>query len=84
MNSGYFNWKQLYTYIVLLKSPPPKPEDLDLIMKLGDEDGYIYLEPFKNTVFWFDSTESSKDPEYTLPFERKRMVKELLFKTNAV
>ena len=23
MNTGYFNWKRLYTYIVLLKSPPP-------------------------------------------------------------
>ena len=53
-------------------------------MKLADEDGYIYPDPFKNTVFWFDSTESSKDPEYTLPFERKRMIKELLFKVNSV
>ena len=73
----------MYTYIVLLKSPPPKPEDLELISKLADEDGFIYLEPFKNTVFWFDSTESSKDPAYTHPFERKRMIKELLFKANS-
>ena len=83
MNSGFFNWRQLYTYVVLLKSPPPSAEDLELIMNLADEDGFIYLEPFKNTVFWFDSTESSKDPVYTHPFERKRMVKELLFRTNS-
>ena len=83
MNTGFFNWRQLYTYIVLLKSAPPKTDDLELISKLADEDGFIYLEPFKNTVFWFDSTESSKDPAYTHPFERKRMIKELLFKANS-
>lgn len=82
-NTGYFNWKRLYTYIILLQSNLPKEEDLALIERLADEEGYIYLDPFKNTVFWFDDTESSKDPEYTHTFERKRMVKELIFQTNA-
>ena len=43
----------------------------------------ISVQKGQNTVFWFDSTESSKDPAYTHPFERKRMIKELLFKTNS-
>lgn len=83
-NTGYFYWKQLYTYLLLLKSAPPTEDDLQVISRLADEDGYIYQEPFVKTTFWFDETESSKDKEYTHPFERKRMVKELMFATNAI
>ena len=83
MNTGNFNWKQLYTYIVLLKSPTPKAEDLAELERLADEEGYIYLDPFMKSSFWFDATESSKDPEYTHAFERKTMIKKLLFQTHA-
>ena len=83
-NSGYFNWRQLYTYVLLLVSPPPTEEDLALIERLADDDGYIYKEPFVNTHYWFDETEYSKDPEYTNTFERVKMVKGLIFKTNAI
>lgn len=31
------------------------------------------------TDFWFDTTESSKDREYSHPFPRTHMVKEILF-----
>merc|ERR1712228_753344 len=83
-NTGFFNWKQLFTYIILLQSKPPKDAELQVIGKLADDDGYIYEEPFVKTVFWFDETESSKDPDYTHKFDRKKMIKQLLFKTNAV
>lgn len=83
MNTGYFNWKRLYTYVILLKSPIPNAEDLALIERLADEEGFIYLDPFRKTVFWFEDTESSKDPEYTHVFERKKIIKDLLFKANA-
>ena len=79
MNSGYFNWRTFYTYVILLVSPLPKEEDLAVIERLADEEGFIYSDPFKNTAFWFDATESSKDPEYTHAFERRKMIKDLIF-----
>lgn len=84
LNTGFINWKQLYTYIILLKSPPPTQADLAVIERLAGEDGYIYEEPFVNTTFWFDPTESSADPENTHPFERRKIVKGLIFTTNAI
>jgi len=83
-NTGFFNWKQLFTYVILLLSAPPTDEDLQVIERLADDEGYIYEEPFVGTTFWFDNTESSADPEYTHAFPRKKIIKGLIFKTNAV
>lgn len=54
-----------------------------MIENLADDEGYIYEEPFVKSGFWFDASESSADPEYTHPFERRNMIKGLIFKTNA-
>jgi len=82
-NTGYFNWRQFFTYVILLQSAPPSGKDLETIENLADEDGFIYEEPFVNTGFWFDASESSQDPDYTHPFNRRNMIKGLIFKTNA-
>jgi len=82
-NTGFFNYKQFFTYIILLLSTPPTEKDLEVIERLADEEGYIYEEPFVKTTFWFDACESSDDPEYTHPFKRRDMIKGLIFKTNS-
>ena len=40
-------------------------------------------EAFVNATFWFEETEDSKDRHYHLSFERKRFIKEELFRVNA-
>lgn len=83
-NTGFFNWRQFFTYVILLQSAPPSEKDLQAIEALADDEGYIYKEPFVNTAFWFDDSETSADPEYTHPFERRKMIKGLIFATNAI
>ena len=50
---------------------------------LADSEGCIGREAFVNATFWFEATEGSKDRHYHLPFERKRFIKEELFRVNS-
>lgn len=49
---------------------------------LKQENGYALKEDFVAHKWWFASSESSKDREYSHVFERVRMLTELLFEAN--
>ena len=46
--------------------------------------GYFTRDAFSKLPMWFDDVEVSKDRDYSIPYERVRMVKELLFDVHCV
>lgn len=79
-NTGYINWKQLVTYMILLHSPIiSEQKDIDQFLAVPNDQGYANLEDFEKAPMWFDSTEISRDREYSHPFPRIQHVKRLLF-----
>lgn len=71
------------TYFILLQSPVLDLQEAAKIQVLADGEGYISKEAFVGAALWFEATEGSKDRHYHLPFERKRFIKEELFRVNA-
>lgn len=82
-STGWIDWRQLITYFILLQSPVLDLQEAAKIQLLADGEGLISREKFVGTTFWFEATEGSKDRHYHLPFERKRFIKEELFRVNA-
>lgn len=79
-STGYVNWRQLITYIILLTSPIMSQQDAKDLLKASENDnGTFTRETFSKLPMWFDEVEVSKDRDYSIPFERCRMIKELLF-----
>jgi len=81
--TGFIDWRQLMTYFILLQSPVLDLQEAAKIQLLADNEGCISKETFVGNTFWFERTEDSNDPHYHLPFERKRFIKEELFRVNA-
>ena len=77
-NTGSIDYKVLATCCILLKSPVPKDKEIEAIKK-----GLVQMEVdsacLAKTNFWFDATESAKDRDYSHPFARTQMIKEILF-----
>lgn len=71
------------TYFILLQSPILDLQEAAKIQLLADGEGCISQEAFVGATFWFEKTEDSNDRHYHLPFERKRFIKEELFRVNA-
>lgn len=78
-NTGFVNWKDLFTLMVLQCSPIPSEVDTK---GLKMENGFAEKEAFVAHKWWFAATEGSADREYSHVFERVRMVSELLFEAN--
>jgi hypothetical protein len=79
-NTGYVNWRVLYTYIILLKSEIPDAETP--FEHINNENGYANEEDFMAANFWFEESERSQDRDYSLSFERAKIIKQLLYRTN--
>lgn len=79
---GVVSWKQLATYIILLRTPLPTDKDLETYKKSFGAHTMIDLDTFLSAKSWFDQTEFSKDRDYSIPFPRLKLVKELLFSVN--
>jgi hypothetical protein len=77
---GLVNWRQLATFITLLRSPLPTDSELESYKKslVGSVDKKAFLA----AKAWFDKTEYSQDRDYSVPFPRLQLVKELLFIVN--
>ena len=82
-STGWIDIRQLLTYFILLQSPVLDLQEAAKLQLLADSEGCIGKEAFTNTTFWFEETEGSKDRHYHLPFERKRFIKEELFRVNS-
>ena len=82
-STGWIDWRQLMTYFILLQSPILDLQEAAKIQLLADSEGCIGQEAFVGATFWFEQTEDSNDRHYHLPFERKRFIKEELFRVNA-
>lgn len=81
-NTGYINWRSLVTYLILLKSSVPSAKEISRIEKmLGEQD--VDEETFVKGSYWFDATETSKDRENAIVFERVKLIKGLLFKAHS-
>ena len=82
-STGWIDWRQLMTYFILLQSPILDLQEAAKIQLLADSEGCINQEAFVGATFWFEKSEDSNDRHYHLPFERKRFIKEELFRVNA-
>ena len=80
-NTGYVNWRQLISYLILVTSPIMSEADANALLKASDN-GLMTREAFSKLPMWFDDVEVSKDREYSIPFERIKMIKETLFDVN--
>ena len=81
-NTGYVNWRTLLTNIILLRSTVPTAKEIARIEKAFKAQE-VDCDTFCNLDFWFEETESSKDRENAIEFERVRMIKQLLWRTHA-
>lgn len=78
---GTVNWKQLATFIILLKTALPSEADLESL-KQAFGGHMLSLEAFTTIRTWFDEAEDSQDRHYSIPFHRLQQIKSLLFKVN--
>jgi len=83
-STGYINFRQLLTYLILKQSKVPTQAEADSLRKLADAEGHISREAFVGASLWFEADEGSTDRDYHEPFERRRMIKEELFAANCV
>ena len=81
-NTGYVNWRVLMTHIILLRSEVANAKEISRIEKLW-ETSEVSEEQFCGAEMWFDETESSKDRENAIEFERVKFIKQLLFRTHS-
>lgn len=77
-HSGSIDCKVLAICCILLKSPLPTDNQIESFKRtLGQME--ISSECLQNAACWFDETESAKDRDYSHPFPRTQLVKEILF-----
>ncbi|CAD8083642.1 unnamed protein product [Paramecium primaurelia] len=76
--NGYVNVRQICTYLILLQSPIPKEEELQ-IYQTQLNGLLVDKENFVNTPAWFDDFEKVPEEENTNYFDRIIYIKELLF-----
>lgn len=68
---GVVNWRQLATFIILLRSPLPTDQEIESFVKhFGHQQPLVSLKDFAKAKFWFDQSEYSKDRDYSIPFPR--------------
>lgn len=79
--SGYINWRHMFTYFALLKSSIPSTEQI--VQLRSSLPSNPALADFLKGSFWFDKTESSVDRPDSHVFDRARMIKEMLFKVHS-
>lgn len=72
----------MLTYFILLQSRIPTQEEANVVCWAADQDGFVSQEAFLGAKFWFEDKEASTDLYYHEPFERKRFIKESLFRAN--
>lgn len=77
-NVGSIDVKVLATSCILLNSLIPSDADIDDI-KRSLKEPEVSLECFLNGKCWFEASESAKDRDYSHPFPRVQMIKEVLF-----
>ena len=82
-NTGFVNWRVLMTCLILLRSSVPTAAQISKI-ESSFEQNKVTEKEFLRQNYWFEQTETSKDREYSHPFDRVGMIKSLLFRTNAV
>jgi hypothetical protein len=80
-NQGLVNWRQMISYLILVTSPVMGEADAVKLLK-ASQNGLIDRNTFVNLPMWFDDVERSQDRDYSIPFERTRMIKETLFDVN--
>ncbi|CAD8205275.1 unnamed protein product [Paramecium octaurelia] len=76
--NGYVNVRQICTYLILLQSPVPKEEELQMYQAQLNGP-LVSKENFVNTPAWFDEFEKVSEEENTNYFDRIIYIKELLF-----
>lgn len=83
-NNGTINWKQLVTYMILVKSSLPTEEQIvqlqDSMLRNQTSQDRISEELFVKTSAWFDNYTKNKDRNYSHPFPRADIIKKLLFR----
>lgn len=68
--------------MILLRSKVPTAKDISRFEKsLGSSE--VNIETFLKCKFWFEETETSKDRENSIEFDRVTMIKELLFRAHS-
>ena len=81
-STGFVNYRQLVTYFILLESSVPTEQQAEQIAKAADQAGNVSKEAFVSAKFWFEEQESSKDHPQNQPFDRRKLIKEILFDAN--
>jgi hypothetical protein len=81
-NTGLVNWRQFLTYLTLGNSPLPTVNKLAEAKNNAGAD-VVTKQQFVSATFWFDEHEASSDRQYSVPFDRAAMIKEVLFDINS-
>jgi len=76
---GALDWRQLATFLILLKSPLPSDQEIESLRTAFGAAGLLDRQAFQQAKAWFDKSEYSQDREYSVAFPRVRMIKDLLF-----
>jgi hypothetical protein len=76
---GEIDWRTLFNYMALEKSPVPASLDMQ---GLRAENGFAEKQDFVAHKWWFAKSEGSADRDYSLTFERVQMISEMLFEAN--
>jgi hypothetical protein len=80
-STGYVDWRTLATCFILIGSTVPTTKEVSRIEKmLGEEATEAAV---CQGAFWFDECERSADRDYSIEFERVRMIKQLLFRVHS-
>jgi hypothetical protein len=79
--SGFVNWRHMFTYFALLKSAIPNAEQITRLRSSLTRQ--VKLADFLRGSFWFDKSESSVDKPGSHVFDRSKMIKEMLFKVHS-
>lgn len=82
-NTGLVNWRQFMTYLTLGNSPLPTVNKLNEAKVSAGGKDMVTKAQFVGAKFWFDECEASRDRQYSEPFDRASMIKEILFDINA-
>ncbi|CDW76374.1 sperm flagellar protein 2 [Stylonychia lemnae] len=81
--TGSIDWRQIATYIILLKSSIPTDKHLETYRaEFKGKDDLHNKQNFLQAQAWFDETEYSQDRDYSIPFPRVHLIKDLLFRVN--
>lgn len=77
-NSGSINYQQLAICCILMQSPLPDDQKLDQL-KRALQQVEVSKDCFMQSEIWFDKTEMSKDRDYSHPYPRADLIKEVVF-----